>query len=160
LRARVLVETKQGEDFISLSRPLTLAQQLTTKTELPGANQSPVSIVSRTSSSNNLRNQTLYLNGKALTAEIGDVDNKIQDVSVDTVNICGRPAGVKTYLIEPDSIFSKIGMRNGDVIKEIDGMKITRLEQAITVFMKLKAGDDVDIKVKAGRTRQIHLLVE
>ena len=115
-------------------------------------------VVSRTSSSNNLRNQTLYLDGKALIAELGNVDDKIQDVSVDTVNIYGRPAGVKIYPIEPDSIFSKIGLKNGDVIKEVDGMEISSPEQAIAIFKKLKAGDDVDIKVKARRTRQIHLL--
>jgi len=160
LRARVIVETEQGEDFITLSRSLTLAQPLTTKAERPGAVQSPVPVVSRTSLSNNLRNQTLYLNSEALIAELRDVDDKIQDVNVDTVNIYGRPAGVKIHPIEPDSIFSKIGLKNGDVIKEIDGLKISSPEQAITIFKKLKAGDDVDIKVKARRTRQIHLLIE
>jgi len=160
LRARVIVETEQGEDFISLSRSLTLAQPLTTKAERPGASQSPLPVVSRTSSSNNLRNQTLYLNGKALIAELGNVDDKIQDFSVDTVNIYGRPAGVKIHSIEPDSIFSKIGLKNGDVIKEVDGLNISSPEQAIAIFKKLKAGDDVNIKVKARRTRQIHLLIE
>jgi len=160
LRARIIVETEQGEDYITLSKSLTLTQPLTTKVERPGANLSPVPVVSRTSSSNNLRDQTLYLDGKALIAELGDVDDKIQDVRIDTVNIYGRPAGVKISPIEPDSIFSKIGLKNGDVIKEVDGMEITSSEQAIAIFKKLKAGDDVDIKVKARRTRKIHLLIE
>jgi general secretion pathway protein C len=160
LRARVIVETEQGEDFISLSRPLTLAQQLTIKAERPGTSQSPVPVVSRTSSSNNRRNRTLYLDGKALIAELGNIDDKIQDVSVDTVNIYGRPAGVKIHPIEPGSIFSKIGLKNGDVIKEVDGVKISNPEQAIAIIKKLKAGDNVDIKVKARRTRKIHLVVE
>lgn len=160
LRARVIVETEQGEDFITLSRSLTLSRPLTAEAERPGTSQSPVPVVSRTSTSNNLRNQTLYLDGKALIAELGNIDDKIQDISVNTVNIYGRPAGVKIHSIEPDSIFSKIGLKNGDVIKEVDGMEITSPEQAIAIFKKLKAGDDVDIKVKARRTRKIHLLIE
>jgi len=160
LRARVIVETEQGEDFITLSRSLTLSRPLTAKSEPSGANQSPVPVVSRINSSNNRRDQTLYLDGKALIAELGNVDDKIQDVNVDTVNIYGRPAGVRIYPIEPDSIFSKIGLKNGDVIKEVDGLEIFSPEQAIAIFKKLKAGDDVDIKVKARRTRKIHLIVE
>ncbi len=160
LRARVIVETEQGEDFITLSKPLAMLRPLTAKAQRSGASQSPVPVVSRTSSSNNLRNQEIYLNGKALIAELGNVDDKIQDVNVDTVNIYGRPAGVKIHPIEPDSIFSKIGLKNGDMIKEVDGLKITRPEQVIAIFKKLKAGDDVDIKVKARRTRRIHLLIE
>jgi len=160
MRTRVIVETEQGEDFLSLSRSMILSRPLTAKAEPSGVYQSPVPVVSGTSPSNSLRNQTLYLDGKTLTAELGDIDDKIQDVSVDTVSIYGRPAGVKIYPIEPDSIFSKIGLRNGDVIKEVNGMEITRPEQAIAVFKQLKAGDDVDIKVKGRRTRQIHLLID
>lgn len=160
LRARVIVETEQGEDFITLSKPLALLRPLTAKAERPRASQSPVPVVFRTSSSNNLRNQTIYLSGKDLIAELKNVDDKIQDVNFDTVNIYGRPAGVKIHPIESDSIFSKIGLKNGDVIKEIDGLKISSPEQVVAIFKKLKAGDDVDIKVKARRTRQIHLLIE
>jgi general secretion pathway protein C len=154
LRNRVIVETEQGEGFISLSRPLQEGAMR------PGARQSPMPAVFGGRPQNNLRNQTLYLDGKGLTAELANLDDMIQEVSVDAVSIYGQPAGIKIYPIEPDSIFSKIGLKNGDVIKEVNGMEITRPEEAIAVFKKLKGGDDVDIKVKGRRTRRIHLRIE
>jgi len=78
LLARVIVETEQEEDIINLSRSLTLSQPLTAKSERSGANQSPVPVVSRTGPSNSRRNQTVYLDGKALITELGNVDDKIK----------------------------------------------------------------------------------
>jgi general secretion pathway protein C len=154
LRNLVIVETEQGESFISLSRPL---QEGAAR---PGASQSPVQAVFGGRPQNNLRNQTLYLDGKVLTAELADFDDKIKEVNVDAVSVYGKSAGIRIYPVEPDSIFSKIGLKNGDVIKEVNGMEITRPEQATAVFKKLQAGDDVDIKVKGRRTRRIHLIIE
>lgn len=160
LRNRVVVETEQGEAFISSSRPLILSRSLTIESERPGTDQSPESVISGTGLSKNLRQQTLYLNGKTLTADLADLDDTIQKVSVDGISIYGQPAGVKIYPIEPESIFSKIGLKTGDVIKEVNGIEIAHPEEAIAVFKKLKEGENVDIKVKGRRTRRIHLIIK
>jgi len=104
--------------------------------------------------------KSLYLDGKTLAAELADFDDMIQKINIDAVSIYDQPAGVRIYPIAPDSIFSKIGLKTGDVIKEVNGMEITSPEQAIAVFQQLKAGQDVDIKVKGRRTRRISLIVE
>ena len=154
LRDRVIVDTQQGEDFISLSHPLPAQPGQS------GAGRAPAPAGFGTRPPENRRQQTLYLDGKTLTAELADLDDLIQEVDVDPVNIYGKPVGVRIFPIEPDSIFAEIGLKTGDVIKEINGMQITRPEQAIAVFQQLKAGEDVDIKVKGRRTRQIHLIID
>lgn len=154
LRNRVIVETEHGEEFISLSRPLP------TEAERQGTSQSPLPVSFGPRPQESLRKQTLYLDGKSITAELANFEDMIREIDVDTVSIYGQPAGVKIYPIAQDSIFSEIGLKNGDVIKEVNGIEITRPEQVIAVFHQLKAGENVDLKVKGRRTRQIHLIIE
>ena len=153
LRNRVIIQTGQGEEFIGLSRPLHAESERTGARQVP-----PVVFGSRPP--DRWRHQTLYLDGKTLTAEFENFNDTIQEANVYAVSIYDQPAGVKIYPIKPDSIFSKMGLKAGDVIKEINGMKITRPEQAIALFQQCKKGDDMDIKVKSKRTRQIHLVIE
>jgi len=70
--------------------------------------------------------KSLYLDGKTLAAELADFDDMIQKINIDAVSIYDQPAGVRIYPIAPDSIFSKIGLKAGDVIKEVKGMGINR----------------------------------
>jgi len=154
LRNRVIVETEQGVEIIRLSRSLP------TDVVRSEASQARSLVGSGTNPTKSRRHKTLYLDGKALTAELADLGDMIQEVDIDAVSIYGQPAGVRVYPIAADSIFSKIGLKTGDVIKEVNGMEISRPEQAIAVFQQLKAGHDVDIKVKGRRTRQISLVIE
>lgn len=153
-RNRITVETEQGEEVTLSSRSLP------TDVMRSEANQAPPPVGFATSPTKSRRHKTLYLDGKTLAAELADFGDKIQEVNIDAVSIYGQPTGVRIYPIAADSIFSKIGLKTGDVIKEVNGMEISRPEEAIAVFQQLKAGHDVDIKVKGRRTRQISLIIE
>ena len=106
------------------------------------------------------RHDTRYLDQESLVAALANIDDIVQTASIETVTVYGKPVGVKIAPIEPGSIFSNIGLKTGDVILEVNGAKIAQPEEAIAIFRQLKTGDDVDIKVKGRRTRQIHLLLE
>jgi general secretion pathway protein C len=50
----------------------------------------------------------------------------------------GQPDGFKIFAIRPGSIFAKIGLQNGDVIKRINGMEIQAPEQAFQAYQMLQ----------------------
>jgi general secretion pathway protein C len=48
----------------------------------------------------------------------------------------GQMVGVQLNAIKPDSMFEKIGIQNGDVIKELNGIKIDSPEQSAKILLE------------------------
>lgn len=60
----------------------------------------------------------------------------------------GVAQGFKLFSIRPDSIYSKIGVQNGDVIKRINGFDLNSPEKALEVYSKLKESGRIDIEIE------------
>ncbi len=64
----------------------------------------------------------------------------------------GQPDGFKVFAIRPGSLFAKIGLQNGDVIKRINGIEIQGPEQAFEAYQRLK--DETSIQLDLVRRNQ------
>lgn len=60
----------------------------------------------------------------------------------------GQAQGFKLFSIRPDSIYSKIGVQNGDVIKRINGFDLNSPEKALEVYSKLKEASRIEIEIE------------
>ncbi|HKK98743.1 MAG TPA: type II secretion system protein N [Desulfotignum sp.] len=72
----------------------------------------------------------------------------------------GKPDGLLLYGIRNDSVFQQIGLRNGDIIKSIDGSDTLSARDAVTIYQSLDASlDDIsDIRfriLRRGKTQEI-----
>jgi general secretion pathway protein C len=69
----------------------------------------------------------------------------------------GRPDGLAITHVRPDSIFSRMGLRNGDVIKGLDGRPIASPNDALELFRNLRAGSSFSLEVsRRGTPTQIN----
>lgn len=57
----------------------------------------------------------------------------------------GQPNGFKLYAIRPGSLYSMLGMLNGDTINAINGHAITTPDRALEVYTKLRNASNVSI---------------
>ena len=60
----------------------------------------------------------------------------------------GRPNGFKLYAIRPTSIFGKIGLQNGDTVKQINGMEMASPDQALAVYSKLRTASHLTVSLE------------
>jgi general secretion pathway protein C len=60
----------------------------------------------------------------------------------------GQATGFKLFSIRPDSIYTKIGVQNGDVIRRINGYDLNSPEKALEIYSKLKESSRIDIEVE------------
>jgi general secretion pathway protein C len=60
----------------------------------------------------------------------------------------GAAQGFKLFSIRPDSIYSKIGVQNGDVIRRINGFDLNSPEKALEVYTKLKDANRIEIELE------------
>ena len=60
----------------------------------------------------------------------------------------GKPVGFKLFSIKPGSLYSKIGLQNGDVINRINGYEMSSPEKGLEVYQKLKDSSNITVDVK------------
>ena len=60
----------------------------------------------------------------------------------------GKPNGFKLYAIRPNSIFGKIGLQNGDTVKQINGMDMATPDKALEVYTKLRYASHLSVSVE------------
>ena len=71
------------------------------------------------------------------------------------------PGGFKIGKVKPGSIFAKMGLRTGDIIKGVNGEAITSAEQANDFYNSLLDGGNITLEVKrSGRTQKLQVEVE
>ncbi len=59
----------------------------------------------------------------------------------------GKPNGFKLYAIRPNSVFAKIGLKNGDTIQAVNGFELTTLDAAFEVYTKVKDANSIALKI-------------
>ncbi|MCP4502036.1 MAG: hypothetical protein GY822_18925 [Deltaproteobacteria bacterium] len=60
----------------------------------------------------------------------------------------GETIGFKLFSIRPGSLYSKIGIRNGDIIQRVNGYDINSPDKALEVYQKLKSSKSVSVDIK------------
>lgn len=73
----------------------------------------------------------------------------------------GQANGFKLFSIRPDSLYSKIGIQNGDVIQGINGLDINSPDKALEAYGKLKSANALDLKVERnGQSVNYHYAIQ
>lgn len=68
----------------------------------------------------------------------------------------GSPDGFLISRIKRNSLFKKLGLRNGDIIQEVNGEQIDSVDEALAIYQNLISSNAIDIKLKRrGRERII-----
>jgi general secretion pathway protein C len=60
----------------------------------------------------------------------------------------GRSIGFKMFAIRQGSVFSKLGLKDGDVIRRINGYDMNSPEQALTLYARLKTARQFNIDIQ------------
>ena len=87
------------------------------------------------------------------------IDNAVQDVSKLMTEIRIQPSetGLSLSNIKPNSIFRRMGLRNGDVLKTVDGQQIRSVDDALRLYESLKSSNSVTVELqRRGSDRTIN----
>lgn len=64
----------------------------------------------------------------------------------------GAINGYKIFAIKPDSLYQKIGLENGDVIQNINGIQVDSPEKALQMFQSLRTEKNFTINLSRNNT--------
>lgn len=73
----------------------------------------------------------------------------------------GKANGFKLFSIRPDSLYSKIGVQNGDIVQKINGYEINSPDKALEIYSKLKDAQSITVDlIRRGRTQTLSYAIQ
>jgi len=84
------------------------------------------------------------------------IDRAVSDVGqlMTQAKIMPRKDGLVISAIKPGSLFRRLGLRNGDVIEGINGRTIQSVDDALSIYSRLRYDSSVAVDIKRGRRKR------
>jgi general secretion pathway protein C len=89
-----------------------------------------------------------------LEESIGNIHQLLSEVRIRPHFKDGRADGLTITNMKAGSAFAKLGLRNGDIVHEIDGRDIKSPDDVLEVYTKLKSGSQVAIQISRGGVKR------
>jgi len=101
--------------------------------------------------------QRITLQRSMLDESFADVNKLMTQIAISPNTEDGESAGLSLSRIAPDSIFRRMGLRNGDVLLGVNGQPILSTEDAMRMYESLKSSNEVQLQLKRrGQERTIN----
>ncbi|MCG6908731.1 MAG: PDZ domain-containing protein [Deltaproteobacteria bacterium] len=92
---------------------------------------------------------------------VNDLNSLMKNVRIRPHFKDGQPDGLSISGIRSRSIFSEMGLRNGDVIIGVDGNKIESVDDALKLYESLQSATGVQVQIRRrGQLRDIDYRIE
>jgi len=93
------------------------------------------------------------INREDVTAAVGNINQFMTQARLKPHFEMGRPVGYSLSEIVPGSLIEKLGLRNQDVIKKVNGLPISRPEEVFQAYSQLQRDSNIEIEIeRAGRS--------
>lgn len=103
------------------------------------------------------RTQRVSLRRSMIDEAMNDVSSLMTQIKIKPHIKDGVPNGLALSNIKPTSIFRRMGLRNGDVLKGVDGQDIRSVDDALRLYDSLKSTDAVSVQLeRRGTDRTIN----
>jgi len=100
---------------------------------------------------------TIPVSRDMVEGALGNINQLLTQVRVRPYFKDGLPDGLAVSHIRPDSIIAKLGLRNGDVVKGVDGKEIKSPDDILNFYNSLKSGSDISVDVmRRGQLQTLH----
>ena len=175
VRDNVIISTGRGDELLTIEYDQDGSTPRTTKTQnrrrvektpfgrgLPGSGRIPRKKMSeREPMLRRVPGGPVRLKRAEVESSFADINKLMEEVIISPHVVDNQPEGFQIDRIKPGNIFSKMGLRNGDVIKSVNDEAITSPEEAQKFYHSLTEGGEISVEIqRGGRTSKLRLLVE
>ena len=93
---------------------------------------------------------TITVGHDDLQKSLGNINSLLTQVRIRPLIKNGKPDGLVLSHVKPGSIFAKLGLKNGDVVKKIDNKLIKSPDDAFAFYNRLKSGAELSLEINRG----------
>ncbi len=101
--------------------------------------------------------RSITVNRSEIDSALKDINQLLSQARIQPHFSNGDANGVSISRIKRGSIFSKLGLRNGDIIKDINGNALDSPDDLFSMYENLKSGSSASIKIiRRGRPQDFN----
>ena len=100
------------------------------------------------------RGTTITVRRSDVQESLNDINKLLTQVRVRPHFRDGKPDGLSISRINPGSIFSKLGLRNGDIVQGMNDSSIKSPDDILALYEKLKSGSQVQLEIDRNGQRK------
>lgn len=105
--------------------------------------------------------RNITLERSQIKTAVQNINDLMQQARVRPHFANGMPDGLILTQIKPNSIFHNMGLRNGDIITNVDGNNIESVDDALMLYQGLQSSPNVQLQLKRrGRMKTIDYNIE
>ncbi len=93
---------------------------------------------------------TVSIDREEINSALKNINQLMSQVKVRPHFENGQPSGLIVSHIRPKSIFSEMGLQNGDIVKGVNGNQIQSVDDALKFYENLKSSSSVDLQIERG----------
>jgi len=104
---------------------------------------------------------TITLSRSELDSSLQNVNTLLSQVRIRPHFKDGRADGLAIHQIKQGSIFSRLGLRNGDIVQGIDDRRIQSPADIISVYKRLESGSPISLTInRRGQQKTLNYVFE
>ena len=101
--------------------------------------------------------RNIAMNRSEVNDSLKDLNGLMSQASIQPHNTDGQADGLAILGIKAGSIFRKMGLRNGDIVKSVNNEAIKSPEDLINMYNDLKTAPDVSVQIlRRGQERTLN----
>jgi len=148
-RDKVLIK-RQGEEEILPLTPAKPEKEIRRQPPPQASVPPPAGEVVRRLSANRF-----LVNREDVTASVGNINQFMTQARFKPYFAMGQPSGYSVSEIIPGSLFEKIGLRNNDVIKKVNGQMINKPEEVFQAYSQLLRDSNIEVEIERGGRTEV-----
>jgi len=134
---------------------LTLSEEEVQPRSLSKSNPPPPPSPSGKEEVKRLSANRFLVNREDVTAAVGDINRFMTQARLRPHFEMGKPAGFSVSEIVPGSLMEKLGLKNNDVIKKVNGLAVSRPEEVMQAYAQLQQDSNIELEIDRGGRMEI-----
>jgi general secretion pathway protein C len=159
-REHIVIDAGKGDETVKIrgylgqARPTTAYSNVPPERDVSGPSAPSINRVGS-------RKRFFAIDRAVAEAAFADPASVLELVDILPARLFNREVGFRITAFEPGSIFSKMGLRSGDLLLTVNDQEIAGPQEATSFFETLREGGDIDLTVRRrARTYHINLLIQ
>ena len=103
-----------------------------------------------------LNTKEISVDQSQVTSSLKNIDDLKRQIRIRPLTNEDKSDGLLIYSIRPDSVFSKLGLQNGDIIRQVNGSPALSFEDAVKIYQNNKDASEVKVSIlRNGKLQEI-----
>ncbi len=138
LRGKVVLRVGDENQILTMEENTTASSS----TRRPSSRRPP-----RDAARSESRETKITLNRSAISKSLENFSELLSQVRVRPHYKGGQADGMLLSQVKPNTVFTRLGLRNGDVIQSVDGEEIESPDDILDFYEELKSGSSVSLEL-------------